>query len=189
MFVGRRSVRWLRRVRSGRAAGVLSSTSGSRSTTRSNGTARSVVTSLGRSRPVNIISKNLDAGLIHEPAITDTVATRTYGVDHQRREALHPPIDRHVINVDAAFGEELFDVSISESVTEVPAHCQQDCVEREPESCKRRRSRVVRATTNHSGTRRPRPSHQRNSAHESTARRRNRGSDRSHIQISSTFRP
>ena len=30
----------------------------------------------------------------------------------KRGEALHPPIDGHVISVDAAFGEEFFDVAI-----------------------------------------------------------------------------
>jgi hypothetical protein len=44
-----------------------------------------------------------------------------------------------------------------ESVAEVPAHCQQDHVRWKPESRKRRRSRVVRVTTNHPGTLRPHP--------------------------------
>jgi hypothetical protein len=113
-------------------------------------------------------SGNLHVGFIDEPAITNTVPTRPCGVDHGRGEALHSPVDGDVINVDAAFGEEFFDVSVQESVAEVPAHCQQDHVGREPESRKRRRSRVVRATTNHSGTLRPRPIRQRNSVSDSS---------------------
>jgi hypothetical protein len=42
-------------------------------------------------------------------------------VDDERGEALHPPVNR-VINLDAAFGQELFDISVGESVTEIPAH-------------------------------------------------------------------
>jgi hypothetical protein len=43
---------------------------------------------------------NLDVGLVHEPAITDAVATGPRRLDDQRREALHPPIDRDVVDID-----------------------------------------------------------------------------------------
>jgi hypothetical protein len=39
-----------------------------------------------------------------------------------------------VINVDAAFREQFFDISVRESVAEVPAHRHQDHVGREPEN-------------------------------------------------------
>ena len=39
-------------------------------------------------------------------------------------EALNPAVDGDVINVDAAFGEEFFDIAVRESVTEVPANSQ-----------------------------------------------------------------
>ena len=90
------------------------------------------------------------------------MATRTRGVDHQRREALHPPIDRHVINIDATLGEQFFDIAVRQVVAQISAHRQQDDVRREPEPSKRRRSRT--ATTNHRSTLRPRPIRQRNSA-------------------------
>jgi hypothetical protein len=107
--------------------------------TRSNGAARSVVTSLGpvaarehcleepgRRYEVAALGHvqvddlavlvngavhvppetgDSDVGLVDEPAVTDTVPARPSRVDDQRGEALHPPINRHVINVDAAFGE------------------------------------------------------------------------------------
>jgi len=104
-----------------------------------------------------VIPSHLHIGFIDEPSITDTVPARPSRVDDQWCETLHPPVDSDVINVDAAFGEEFFDIAVRESVAEVPAHCQQDHVGREPESRKRRRSRVVRATTNHPGTLRPHP--------------------------------
>jgi hypothetical protein len=59
---------------------------------------------------------------------------------------LHPPMDRDVVNLDAALGKELFDVAVGQAVAEVSAHRQQDHVRREPESNERRRSRTA---TNH----------------------------------------
>jgi hypothetical protein len=60
------------------------------------------------------------------------VATRPGSVDQQRREALDPSVDGHVVNVNSSFGHEFFDVSIGEAVTQVPAHRQQDHLWREP---------------------------------------------------------
>ena len=48
-------------------------------------------------------SGDLDVGFVDEPPITRRVACRTRGVDELRREGLHPPVDRHVINGDSAF--------------------------------------------------------------------------------------
>jgi hypothetical protein len=36
----------------------------------------------------------------------------TCRVDQQRGEPLHPPIDRHVIDVDAPLGQQLFNIAI-----------------------------------------------------------------------------
>jgi hypothetical protein len=38
--------------------------------------------------------------------------TRPSRVDQQRCEPLHPPVDRDMIDSDAAFGEQFFDVSV-----------------------------------------------------------------------------
>ena len=58
-------------------------------------------------RPVHVPphTSHPDVGFVDEPSITDTVPARPSSVDDQRGEALHPPVDRHVINVDAAFRE------------------------------------------------------------------------------------
>jgi hypothetical protein len=98
---------------------------------------------------------NSDVGLIDEPAITDTVPARPSRVDDQRGETLHPPINRHVINVDAAFREKLFDISVRQAVAEVPPDGQQDHVRRKPKSSERNRNRT--ATTDHPRTLRPAP--------------------------------
>ena len=65
-------------------------------------------------RPVHVPPNpcDLDIGFVNEPAVTDAVTTRFRGVDEQRCEALHPPVDRDVIDTDPAFREEFFDVTI-----------------------------------------------------------------------------
>ena len=40
-------------------------------------------------------------GLVHEPAVTDGVPARSGRPGQQRREPLHPPVDRHVVDLDA----------------------------------------------------------------------------------------
>jgi hypothetical protein len=80
-------------------------------------------------------------------------------------EALHPSVDGDVVDLDAPLVEEFLDISVRESVAEVPAHCQQDHARWEPESRKRRRSKAVTTTTtNHPDTLRPPSDRQRNSA-------------------------
>ena len=54
----------------------------------------------------------LDVSLVHEPSIADAVTTWPRRVDQQRREALDLSVDRDVINLDSAFGQEFFHVSI-----------------------------------------------------------------------------
>ena len=55
-----------------------------------------------------------DVRFVDEPAATHRVTARWCGVDQLRGEALHPPEDRHVVDVDTAFGEEFFDVAVGE---------------------------------------------------------------------------
>ena len=65
-------------------------------------------------RPVHVPSRtcHLDVGLIDEPTVTDTVSAWPCPLDDERGEALHPPVDRHVVDLDATFGEQLFDVAV-----------------------------------------------------------------------------
>jgi len=60
-------------------------------------------------------------------------------VDQLRREALHPPEQRHMVRLDTALGEELFQVPVGQSVAQVPADRQQDHVRRKPEPGERQR--------------------------------------------------
>ncbi|MFT5267008.1 MAG: hypothetical protein ACI88C_000430, partial [Acidimicrobiales bacterium] len=69
---------------------------------------------------------NFHVGLVHEPPIADSVTTRPRRVDQQRREALDPPVNRDVINLDPTFGQEFFHVLIRQAITPVPADRLQD---------------------------------------------------------------
>ena len=72
---------------------------------------------------------------------------RPRGLDDQRGGAMHPPVNRDVIDVDAAFREQFFNVSVRESVTEAPTDGQQDHVGREPVAGERRETERVRRFT------------------------------------------
>ena len=63
---------------------------------------------------------------------------RAGGVGEQRREPLHPPVHRDVINVDAALGQQLLEIPIRQAVAQVPADRQRDHLRRETEPGKRR---------------------------------------------------
>jgi hypothetical protein len=87
-------------------------------------------------RPVQVdsTSRDFDVGLIHEPPITGDVSARSCSVDEQRSEPRHPPIDGHMINLDATLGQQLLNVSIGQSIPEVPAHRRHDHIWWEPET-------------------------------------------------------
>jgi hypothetical protein len=48
------------------------------------------------------------------------VPARSCRVDQQRSKPLHPAIDTHVVDRDAAFGEQLFNVSVRQAVPQIP---------------------------------------------------------------------
>lgn len=49
---------------------------------------------------------DLEVGLVNEPAAPDVITTGPCRVDQQRSEALHPPVDRDVIDLDTALCEQ-----------------------------------------------------------------------------------
>ena len=81
---------------------------------------------------------DLHVGLIDEPAAPDGMAARSRRVDQLRREALHPPRDRRVVDVDTAFGEEFLDIAVGEPEPQVPTHGEHDHLRRVPEPHERR---------------------------------------------------
>jgi hypothetical protein len=77
---------------------------------------------------------DLHVGLIHLPAVPDGVPAGPGGLGEQGREPLHPAVDGDVVDVDAAFGEQLFDVAVGEAKAQVPADRQHDHLGREAEA-------------------------------------------------------
>jgi hypothetical protein len=65
------------------------------------------------------LTRDLHIGLVHLPEVTDGVSARSGGVDQQRREPLHPPVDRDVVDLDAALGEEFLDVAVGQAEAQV----------------------------------------------------------------------
>jgi hypothetical protein len=55
-------------------------------------------------------------------------------IREQGREALHPSVDGDVVNLNAAFGQQLFDVAVRQALPQVPAHRDHDDLGREPKA-------------------------------------------------------
>jgi len=77
---------------------------------------------------------DLHVGLIDEPVATDAVTARPSRFDEQGRESLDPPVQGHVVDLDATFGEQFFQIPVGQSVAQVSAHGDQDDLGWEPES-------------------------------------------------------
>jgi hypothetical protein len=69
------------------------------------------------------------------------MASRPGGVDKLRCEGLHPAVDRHVVDLDAALGQQLLDIAVGQPVAQVPAHRDRDHLSREAVTSRRRRHR------------------------------------------------
>ncbi len=57
---------------------------------------------------------DLDICFLDEPAVTREVSAGSCRVDQQRREPLHPPVQAHVIHLDATLGEEFLQVPVGQ---------------------------------------------------------------------------
>jgi hypothetical protein len=70
-----------------------------------------------RAIPIAPDPGDLHLGLVDEPSVAHGVAPRSGRVDQHRREALHPPQQRHVIDLDTALSEELLEVPVTTART------------------------------------------------------------------------
>jgi hypothetical protein len=73
-------------------------------------------------------------GLIDMPAIPDTVLSSPSHLGELRGEPLDPPVDAHVVDLDASLGQELFDVPVGQAEPQVPPDGKGDDLGREPVS-------------------------------------------------------
>jgi hypothetical protein len=87
-------------------------------------------------RSVNIapLASDLHIRLVDLPAVAHSMAARLDGVGQQRRKAEHPPVDRHVVDLDTALSEQLRDSTVGQPEAQVPADRDDDDIGREPES-------------------------------------------------------
>jgi hypothetical protein len=92
-------------------------------------------------------ARDLHVGLVYEPARSDGVAAWSRRFDRHRGEALHPPKQGDVINVDAALCQELLQIAVRQPEAQIPAHRQHDHLRRETEPCERRKPRHGRCGT------------------------------------------
>src|SRR6266540_1881062 len=75
---------------------------------------------------------DLQVRLVNVPPIPHDVATGSGGLGELRGEPLDPPVHRDVVDLDAAFGQELLDVPVGEAEPQVPTDRQGDDLGREP---------------------------------------------------------
>jgi hypothetical protein len=92
---------------------------------------------------VNVVplTGDLRIRLVDLPAVADSVAARLGGVAQQRREAHHPTVDGHVVDLDTALTEQLLDVAVGQAKAQVPADRNDDHAGR-----KRKPTKADRAT-------------------------------------------
>jgi hypothetical protein len=83
---------------------------------------------------------HLDVGLVDEPPVTRCVPTEPGRIGQKRCEVLHPAKDRHVVDLNAALQQKIFDVAVGQAVPQVSAHRDHDNLRREPEPGERRTS-------------------------------------------------
>ena len=67
-------------------------------------------------------------GLVDTPVRAYRLPVPSRSLSEERKEALHPPIDRALVNEDAALGQPLADFGVTEPLTHVPADRQRDDV-------------------------------------------------------------
>jgi hypothetical protein len=72
------------------------------------------------------------AHLVHEPPLTACVAGGAGGIDELGGEGPDPAVDRHVIDLDAALGQQLLDSAVGLAVAQLPPHGHGDHLTREP---------------------------------------------------------
>jgi 5'-3' exonuclease, N-terminal resolvase-like domain len=108
---------------------------------------------IDRAVDVAPLASHLHIGLVHLPAVTDGVAAWPSGVGQQRREAQHPPIDRHVVDLHAPLAKEFLHIAVRQTEAQVPADRQHDHIGREAEASEggARRDRPMEAASGSHG--------------------------------------
>jgi hypothetical protein len=77
---------------------------------------------------------DLHVGLVDPPAGANPMSTGACSLGQQRREPQHQAVDADVVDLDAAFGQQFFDVAVGQAIGQVPADGDDDGVGREAEA-------------------------------------------------------
>ena len=79
-------------------------------------------------RPVQVAppAGDLHIRFVNTPAVSGGVPEGPGRLGEQRGEPRHLAEERGVVDVDAAFGEQLLDVTVGQRVPHLPAHRQRD---------------------------------------------------------------
>ena len=87
--------------------------------------------------------------MIELPASSDLLIAEAYlwdkpsGVGQQRREPQHPPVDGDVVDLDAALGQQFFDVAIGQAEAQGPGDRHDDRIGWEAKPAKAERAMGV----------------------------------------------
>ena len=86
-------------------------------------------------RPIEVTppTRDLHIGLVDEPPVPGGVPAGPGRLDEQWGEPDHPAEERGVVDLDAAFGEQLLDVAVGQPEAQAPAHGQRDDLRQEAE--------------------------------------------------------
>jgi hypothetical protein len=80
------------------------------------------------------LAGDLHVGLVDIPTVADRAPTGHGRIREEWREALDPPVDGDVVDVDPTLTEQLLDIAIGQPIPQVPAHGEDDDLGREPET-------------------------------------------------------
>jgi hypothetical protein len=87
-----------------------------------------------RSVQIDPPAADLDIRFVDKPTIAWGMPAWAGRINQQWSEPVHPAINRDVIDIDAPFGQQLFDVTVREPIAQVPPHSHGDHLRREPKS-------------------------------------------------------
>jgi hypothetical protein len=92
-----------------------------------------------------VVAAGLELIVCCSPSITRRVPGESGGIGQQWREALHPPVDAEVVDLDATLDQQLLHITVGQAETQVPPDRGHDHVNREPEPGEHRLRRQPRA--------------------------------------------
>lgn len=75
---------------------------------------------------------DLDLRFVDTPTIAWGVPAGSSRINQHWGEPVHPAINRDVIDLDAPFGQQLFDATVRQPIAQVPPHSHGDHLRREP---------------------------------------------------------